>query len=85
MTILRTYFVYSFLIIFLFFFLFPSAHRQGGLGEAVLSALAEQRNFVVKHLGVDKLPRSGPPTVLVDMFGISARSVAAAVQEIIKM
>uniref|UniRef100_A0A182N2B8 transketolase n=1 Tax=Anopheles dirus TaxID=7168 RepID=A0A182N2B8_9DIPT len=60
-------------------------YKQGGLGEAVLSALAEQRNFVVKHLGVDKLPRSGPPTVLVDMFGISARSVAAAVQEIIKL
>ncbi|XP_050080347.1 transketolase-like protein 2 [Anopheles maculipalpis] len=60
-------------------------YKQGGLGEAVLSALAEQRNFVVKHLGVEKLPRSGPPTVLVDMFGISARSVAAAVQDIIKM
>uniref|UniRef100_A0A182NZM0 TOG domain-containing protein n=1 Tax=Anopheles epiroticus TaxID=199890 RepID=A0A182NZM0_9DIPT len=60
-------------------------YKQGGLGEAVLSALAEQRNFVVKHLGVDKLPRSGPPTVLVDMFGISSRSVAAAVQDIIKI
>uniref|UniRef100_A0A182YB26 TOG domain-containing protein n=1 Tax=Anopheles stephensi TaxID=30069 RepID=A0A182YB26_ANOST len=60
-------------------------YKQGGLGEAVLSALAEQRNFVVKHLGVEKLPRSGPPSVLVDMFGISARSVAAAVQDIIKI
>lgn len=60
-------------------------YKEGGVGEAVLSAVADQRNVVVKHLGVDKVPRSGPPTVLIDMFGISARCIVAAVNDILKM
>ncbi|XP_055594422.1 transketolase-like protein 2 [Uranotaenia lowii] len=60
-------------------------YKQGGLGEAVMSAVADQRNIVVKHLGVEQVPRSGPPTVLIDMFGISARSVVAAVNDILKI
>lgn len=60
-------------------------YKQGGLGEAVLSAVAGQRNVVVKHLGVEEVPRSGPPTVLIDMFGISARCVVAAVNDILKL
>lgn len=60
-------------------------YKQGGLGEAVLSAVADQRNVVVKHLGVEQVPRSGPPTVLIDMFGISARCIVAAVNDILKM
>lgn len=60
-------------------------YKQGGVGEAVLSAVADQRNVIVKHLGVDKVPRSGPPTVLIDMFGISARCIVAAVNDIIKL
>lgn len=60
-------------------------YKQGGIGEAVLSAVADQRNVVVKHLGVEQVPRSGPPTVLIDMFGISARCVIAAVHDILKM
>ncbi|XP_017123957.1 transketolase-like protein 2 [Drosophila elegans] len=59
-------------------------YQQGGLGEAVLSALAGERNFVVKHLFVPTVPRSGPPSVLIDMFGISARHVVNAVNEILK-
>lgn len=60
-------------------------YKQGGLGEAVLSAVAEQRNVIVKHLGVEEVPRSGPPTVLIDMYGISARCIVAAVNDVIKM
>lgn len=60
-------------------------YREGGLGEAVLSALAGHRNFVVKHLYVPTVPRSGPPEVLIDMFGISARKVKLAVSEILKL
>jgi len=57
-------------------------YQAGGLGEAVLSAVAQQRDIVVKHLFVPTVPRSGPPTVLIDMFGISARHVVAAATEI---
>lgn len=60
-------------------------YQQGGLGEAVLSVLATQRNFVVKHLYVPTVPRSGPPAVLIDMFGISARNIVNAVNEIMKL
>lgn len=60
-------------------------YREGGLGEAVLSAVADRRNMVVKHLFVPTVPRSGPPTVLIDMFGISARHVVAATHEILKL
>lgn len=55
------------------------------MGEAVIAAVAEERNFVVKHLGVNRLPRSGPPNVLIDMFGISARHVVGAVGEVLKL
>lgn len=60
-------------------------YREGGLGEAVLSAVADQRNIVVKHLFVPTVPRSGPPTVLIDMFGISARHIVEATQEILQL
>jgi transketolase len=60
-------------------------YREGGLGEAVLSAVADQRNIVVKHLFVPEIPRSGPPTVLIDMFGISSRHIVAAAQDILKL
>uniref|UniRef100_A0A6P4EXP8 transketolase n=1 Tax=Drosophila rhopaloa TaxID=1041015 RepID=A0A6P4EXP8_DRORH len=59
-------------------------YQQGGLGEAVLSALADSRNFVVKHLYVPTVPRSGPPAVLMDMFGISSRSIFKASLAIMK-
>lgn len=67
-----------------FLFLLTSFYREGGIGEAVMSAVADQR-FVVKQLAVPTIPRSGPPTVLLDMFGISARHVVAAAQEILKL
>lgn len=60
-------------------------YREGGLGEAVLSALAEHRNFVVKHLYVPRVPRSGPPAVLIDLFGISARHIVNAANEVLKL
>lgn len=47
-----------------------------------MSAVSEQRGIIVKQLAVPKIPRSGPPTVLIDMFGISARHIVAAAGEI---
>ncbi|XP_020281018.1 transketolase isoform X1 [Pseudomyrmex gracilis] len=59
-------------------------YPQGGLGEAVQSAVAMERNVIVKKLAVSSVPRSGPPAVLLDNFGINARSIVGAVQEILK-
>jgi transketolase len=60
-------------------------HRiEGGLGDAVLSAIAEGplSGRVVK-LGVDAMPTSGTPEELRDWAGISASKIADAVREAI--
>jgi transketolase len=49
---------------------------EGGLGEAVLGALAEEGVRVVQ-LAVRFLPTSGKPEELMDAVGISARHIAA--------
>ncbi|KAH9392647.1 Transketolase-like protein 2 [Tyrophagus putrescentiae] len=61
-------------------------YPEGGLGEAVASALAEQKggNFVVKRLAVREIPRSGPPAVLIEKYGIGASAIVAAVLELVK-
>jgi len=57
---------------------------QGGVGEAVLSALALAGTAPSKSrlLAVNALPHSGKPEELIDAFGISGRDIAAAVREI---
>src|SRR5436190_7613118 len=59
---------------------------QGGLGDAVLAALAEAgvareiERFV--HLAVRDMPGSGKPAELLDAAGISARHIVNAVREL---
>jgi transketolase len=57
---------------------------EGGVGEAVIGALAEVGAPPVKYrrLAVREMPHSGKPDELVDAFGISARHIATAVREI---
>ena len=57
---------------------------EGGLGEAVLSALAQAGVTPSKSrlLAVNGMPHSGKPDELIDAFGISARHIAVAVREI---
>ncbi|MEE8199996.1 MAG: transketolase C-terminal domain-containing protein, partial [Candidatus Acidoferrales bacterium] len=49
--------------------------REGGLGEAVKSALADE-NLRVVHLAVGTLPTSGKPEELLEAVGLSARCIA---------
>jgi transketolase len=55
---------------------------EGGLGEAVLSALAEDgvENLHFEHLAVNIMPGSGSPDELMDAAGISANHIADAVR-----
>jgi transketolase len=59
---------------------------EGGLGDAVLSALAEAgvmhevERFA--HLAVHDMPGSGKPAELLDAAGISARHIADTVREL---
>jgi len=50
---------------------------EGGLGEAVLAALAQSGVSPAKFklLAVTGMPHSGKPEELVDAFGISARHI----------
>jgi transketolase len=59
-------------------------YPQGGLGEAVVSALAEAGASPVRFqkLAVSGLPHSGKPDELLDAFGISARDIVEAVRTI---
>jgi transketolase len=58
---------------------------EGGLGEAVLHALAAACAAPAKFklLAVNVLPHSGKPDELVDAFGISARHIVEAVKAIL--
>ncbi|XP_034236177.1 transketolase-like protein 2 [Thrips palmi] len=60
-------------------------YPEGGIGEAVMSAVAEHRDIVVRKLAVPRVPRSGPSDVLLDMFGISANHIVKAVQDVLKL
>ena len=55
---------------------------QGGIGDAVLAALAEQGVAPGKftHLAVREMPKSGKPEELLDAAGISAKHIVAAVK-----
>lgn len=55
----------------------------GGVGDAVLSALAEEGNVKVRKLAVREIARSGPSAVLLEKYGISASHVVAAVKELL--
>ncbi|MGH9686014.1 MAG: transketolase C-terminal domain-containing protein, partial [Candidatus Acidiferrales bacterium] len=57
---------------------------EGGIGEAVLSALASVGAAPSRYrmLAVRDMPHSGKPDELIDAFGISARHIADAVREI---
>ncbi len=54
---------------------------EGGIGEAVLSALARAGVAPAKSqlIAVRDMPHSGEPDELIDAFGISARHIVEAV------
>ena len=56
-------------------------YAHGGLGDAVSEAVWDQ-GFRVKRLAVREIPRSGTPDELLDRYGISARAIVDAVNEL---
>jgi len=58
-------------------------YEHGGVGDAVLGALAEETGVQVKKLAVRKIARSGKPAELLDMFGISAPHIVKAVKSLL--
>jgi transketolase len=60
-------------------------HPEGGLGEAVLEALAERGlgGAAVTHLAVREMPGSGTTAELLGAAGLSAKDIAAAARMLI--
>jgi transketolase len=58
-------------------------YAHGGLGDAVLSALASE-GIRVHKLAVREIPHSGKPEELIDHYGIGARSIVDAAKQILK-
>ena len=58
-------------------------YAHGGLGDAVLSAVATE-GMKVHKLAVREIPHSGKPEELVDHYGIGVRSIVDATKQIIK-
>ena len=57
-------------------------YPEGGLGDAVLGAVAPQ-GVRVHKLAVNGIPQSGKPDELMDKFGISAACIVRKVREIV--
>ncbi len=58
---------------------------EGGLGEAVLSALAEREaQAQVVRLAVTEMPRSGKPAELLAEYGIDADAIAEAARTLVQ-
>lgn len=57
-------------------------HAEGGMGEAVRSALSGD-NLPVHSLAVKKMPKSGKPGELLDFEDISAKAIATKVKELL--
>jgi transketolase len=57
---------------------------EGGIGEAVLSALAEVEGVRVHKLAVTGMPGSGTPAQLLHEFGIDSDAIVAAAQDLVR-
>lgn len=58
-------------------------YPEGGLGEAVMAALADQTNIKIAHLAVREVARSGKPAELLSKYGIDAQHIANAVEQLV--
>jgi len=58
-------------------------YSEGGLGDAVLNAVANHGIQVYK-MTVKDIPRSGKPSELLEHYGLSARRIAAKIQDILE-
>jgi transketolase len=56
-------------------------YAAGGLGDAVAEAVAGA-GLTVLRLAVREIPHSGTPEELLERYGISARHIVEAVQEV---
>ncbi|XP_054978105.1 transketolase-like protein 1 [Sorex araneus] len=59
-------------------------HPEGGIGEAVCAAVCMERDIIVHQLAVSGVPPSRRMGELLDLCGISAKHIVAAVEYLLK-
>ena len=59
-------------------------YPEGGLGSAVLEALALDPPVKLAHLAVKGLPSSGKPEELLNAAGISSRHIVTAATKLVQ-
>ncbi|XP_039626914.1 transketolase-like [Polypterus senegalus] len=60
-------------------------YYEGGLGEAVLSAVAKESGITVHLMAVSGVPRSGKPAELLKMFQIDKEAIVNKVKKVISI
>ncbi|KAK2118408.1 hypothetical protein P7K49_005295 [Saguinus oedipus] len=58
-------------------------YYEGGIGEAVSTAVVGEPGITVTRLAVDRVPRSGKSAELLKMFGIDKDAIAQAVRGLV--
>jgi len=58
-------------------------YYEGGLGEAVCSAVVNESGFCLHRLAVSHVPRSGKPHELLKIYGIDRDAIAQAVRKML--
>merc|ERR1719320_654142 len=56
-------------------------YPEGGIGDAVLDVIAEERDIVLRKMCVREVPRSGPPLVLLEKYGIGTNAIVDTVKQ----
>jgi len=56
-------------------------YPEGGIGDAVSEVVCDKRDIIVKKQCVREVPRSGPPMVLLEKFGIGTNCIIKAVED----
>lgn len=59
-------------------------YPEGGLGEAVKSAVAMERDIIVKHMAVYEIPKSGEASELYTKYGISMGNIVCTALELVE-
>ncbi|CAH1173583.1 unnamed protein product [Phaedon cochleariae] len=60
-------------------------YPEGGIGEAVLAAVAEEKGIQVKLVAIPRVPRSGKTADLLSLYGIDAKGIVEHVKNALKM
>ena len=58
---------------------------QGGIGDAVAEVISEKRDIVLRKQCVREVPRSGPPMVLLEKYGIGTNCIMKGVEDMLNL